>query len=185
MLALPDREVPGMQRGFTLYELLVTMMVAAILLSLGAPSFSNLLTKSQQTAEINALFHAFHRARKESIRRRQVVSLCPSMDGENCHPGTDWSSGWVMFNNVDQDSPPRVDPDEFVILRHQPDPAFRITANRRAFTLRATYRRATNGTFVICHASGRVPAKGLVVSYTGRPRTALTRPDGTPFTCAD
>ena len=185
MLACVDREVPGMQRGFTLYELLVTMTIAAILLSLGAPSFSILLARSQQTAEINALFHAFHRARKESIRRRQVVSLCPSRDGRTCHPGKDWSQGWIMFNNADQDSPPRVDPGEFVVLRHRPDSAFRITANRRAFTLRSTYRRATNGTLVVCHAGARVPPKALVVSYTGRPRTALTRPDGTPFTCAD
>jgi type IV fimbrial biogenesis protein FimT len=173
------------RRGFTLYELLVTMALVAILLTLGLPSFSKTLTKSRQTTEINALFHAIHLARKESIRRRQVVSLCPSSDGETCRPGTDWSSGWILFNNADQDSPPQVDADEFVVLRHHVDPAFRITANRRAFTLRATYKRATNGTFVVCDRSGGVAPKALVISYTGRPRVAPQRPGGGPWSCAD
>lgn len=171
--------------GFTLYELLVTLSLVTILLSLGLPSFSTSLAKSRQTTEINALFHAIHLARKESIRRREVVSLCPSDDGESCRPGLDWSSGWILFNNADQDTPPRVDADEFVVLRHRVDPSFRITANRRAFTLRATHKRATNGTFVVCDTGGRVAPKALVISYTGRPRVAALRPDGGAWSCAD
>lgn len=173
------------RRGFTLYEMLVTMTLVAILASLSLPSFSRALAKSRQTTELNALFHAIHLARKESIRRKQVVSLCPSHDGENCQPGMDWSSGWILFNNADRDSPPQVDRDEFVLLRHRIDPSFRVTANRRAFTLRATHKRATNGTFVVCDAEGRTAPKALIISYTGRPRVAARRPGGGPWSCAD
>jgi type IV fimbrial biogenesis protein FimT len=172
-------------RGFTLYELLMTMLLVAILVSIGLPSFSATLARSRQTAEINALFHAIHLARKESIRRRQVVTLCPSVNGRSCGGKDDWSKGWILFNNTDQDSPPQVDPDEFVVRRHRVDESFRVTANRRAFTLRATYKRATNGTFVVCNRRARVPAKALIVSYTGRPRVADIRPDGEPWSCAD
>ncbi len=172
-------------RGFTLYELLVTMSLVAILVSIGLPSFSGTLARSRQATEINALFHAIHLARKESIRRRQVVTLCPSADGRSCLRQEDWSSGWILFNNADQDSPPEVDEGEFVVLRHHVNESFRVTANRRAFTLRATYKRATNGTFVVCDRRGRVPARALVVSYTGRPRVSDIRPDGEPWSCAD
>lgn len=177
-----------MQRGnfgFTLFELLMTMALAAIILTIGLPSFSNTIARSRQHIEINAVFHAIHLARKESIRRRQVMSLCASHDGLTCSNGTDWSPGWILFNNTDRDSPPQVDPGEAIVRAHRVDETIRIAANRRAFTLRATYRRATNGTLVFCERDDRIPARALVVSYTGRPRVAEARPDGTPYSCAD
>ena len=69
-------------RGFTLYELLMTVGLVALLLAIGLPSFAATLARSRQAVEINALFHAVHLARKESIMRRRVVSLCPSADGQ-------------------------------------------------------------------------------------------------------
>ena len=175
----------GCCRGFTLFELLMTIALAAIVLTLGLPSFSGTLARNRQHVEINALFHAIHLARKESIRRRQVMSLCPSVDLQTCSGSTDWSSGWILFNNADRDSPPQVDPGETVVLMHAVEESLEITANRRAFTLRATFRRATNGTFVFCDRAERIAPRALVVSYTGRPRVAAARPDGTPYRCAD
>ncbi|NIV18333.1 MAG: hypothetical protein GWN47_07935 [Woeseiaceae bacterium] len=171
--------------GFTFYELAITVLVIAILAGAGLPSLSKTIARSRQTAEINALFHAVHLARKESIVRRQVVSICPSHNGLACSPGKDWSRGWIMFNNRDRDEPPRIDAGEPVIQVHQAAQSVRIRANRRSFTLRATQKRATNGTIVVCDAAGRVPPKALVISYTGRPRVALKTPRGKPYTCAD
>ena len=171
--------------GFTLFELLMTVTLAAIVLTLGLPSFSNSIARNRQHVEINALFHAIHLARKESIRRREVMSLCASSDGQTCNAGTDWSSGWILFNNTDRDSPAQADPGEAIVRAHRVDASIRVSANRRAFTLRATYRRATNGTLVFCDSNNRIPARALVVSYTGRPRVASARTDGTPYTCAD
>ena len=171
-------------RGFTLYELIMTIALVGIVLAAGLPAFSSTLARNRQAVEINALFHAIHGARKESIMRRKVVSLCPSSDGRHCEPGMDWSAGWIMFENRDRDSPPTVDPGEAVLQVHRVTGQTRIHANRRGFTLRATYLRATNGTFIVCDRAASIPAKALVISYTGRPRVAFERPDGTPYTCA-
>src|SRR5690606_16814119 len=78
-------------RGFSLYELLVTLAVAVLVLTLGLPSFGGLVADKRLRAETDALLHAIHLARKVSIARRRVVSLCPSPDGSTCVPGTDWS----------------------------------------------------------------------------------------------
>lgn len=171
--------------GFTLYELAITLLAIAIVASLGLPELSRSIARTRQSTEINALFHAIHLARKESIVRRQVVSICPSFDGLTCMPGSDWSGGWIMFNNRDKDEPPRIDAGEPVIQSHRVTEAIRITANRQGFTLRSTEKRATNGTIVVCDVSGRIPAKALVLSYTGRPRVAVETTRGTPYFCAD
>jgi len=170
--------------GYTLYELLMTTTLIALLLALGIPSFSSMTARQQQRVEIDALFHAVHLARKESIMRRKVVSICPSHDGMSCAPGTDWSSGWLMFENSDRDLPPRVDAGEPILQRHKVSDDMIIQANRRGFTLRATFLRATNGTLVVCDSQDRIPAKGLVISYTGRPRVALKKTSGKLYSCA-
>jgi type IV fimbrial biogenesis protein FimT len=171
--------------GYTLFELLLTITIAAIVLAAGVPSMGDLVARSRQSAEVNALFHAIHLARKESIMRRLAVSLCPSADGRRCRPGMDWSAGWIMFENRDRDEPPTVDDGEPVLERHTVDPGIRLTSNRRGYTLRATVLRATNGTLVACDTAGRIPPKALVVSWTGRPRVALETTDGEPYACAD
>jgi type IV fimbrial biogenesis protein FimT len=177
--------MPHLPRGFSLYELLMTFALIAIMLGIGLPSFSGLVARNRMHTEINALFHAIHLARKESIMRHKVVSICPSPDGQSCEPGRDWSSGWIMFENADRDEPPRRDPGEPLLQAHTVAESVRITANRKGFTLRATVKRATNGTFVVCDVAGRTAPRALVVSYTGRPRVAVRTTRGEPYYCSD
>ena len=171
--------------GYSLYELVMTLTLVALLAGLGLPTFGSVLARSKMRVEVNALFHAIHLARKESIMRRRVVSLCPSKDGLRCDPGSDWSAGWLMFENGDRDEPPQRDPGEPLLQAHRVHRAVNITANRRGFTLRATQKRATNGTFVVCDRADRAAPVALVVSYTGRPRTAEQDLRGKPYSCAD
>jgi type IV fimbrial biogenesis protein FimT len=171
--------------GFSLFELMITVLIAAFVLGLGVPSFAHAVAKGRQSAELNALFHGFYLARRESIRRRARVSLCPSTDGVSCAPGRDWSLGWILFENHGDEAPPRRDAGEPLILAHAPGKTLTITANRSGFTSRGIRRRATNGTLVVCDSAGRVRPRGLVVSYTGRPRVAEHAPHGGPLRCAD
>lgn len=171
--------------GYSLLELVMTLAVAALVLTLGLPSFGSLVADKRLHAEVDALFHAIHLARKSSIVRRRVVSICPSADGQSCGELDDWSHGWILFANADRDEPPEVDEGEDVLQVHTVDERVRIAANRRAFTLRATQLRATNGTLVFCDRAGRATARALVVSFTGRPRVAREDTRGRPYACSD
>lgn len=176
---------PTKHRGFTLYELLGTLGLAAIVLTVGLPSFGNIVSNQRLMIEANTLFHAIHQARKESIVRRRVVSLCPTLDGNTCEPDTDWSSGWMMFVNIDRDWPAIRDSDEPILRRYLVGNSIRISANRRSFSLRSTELRATNGTLKFCSRNNRGTARALVISYTGRPRVAYKNSRGEPYSCAD
>ncbi|MFB1487585.1 MULTISPECIES: GspH/FimT family pseudopilin [unclassified Thiocapsa] len=84
-------------RGFTLLELMVTVAIAAILLTLGVPSFRDLVQNNRAATQVNALVTALSLARSEAVRRGQHVSICPSTDQETCTGGDDWDDGWIVF----------------------------------------------------------------------------------------
>jgi type IV fimbrial biogenesis protein FimT len=90
-----------------------------------------------------------------------------------------------MFENTDRDEPPRRDPGEALLQSHRVGENIQVMANRRGFTLRATQKRATNGTFVVCDQADRTVPVALVVSYTGRPRVTRQTRRGEPYSCAD
>ncbi len=171
------------QGAYSLYELLMTLSLFALVMTLGLPSFGKIVASHRLRVEVDALFHAIHLARKESVVRRRVVTICPTRDGQLCDQTLDWSAGWMMFVNHDRSSAQTRQDDEPVLFRSRSNSGIRITANRRIFSLRSTQLRATNGTVVFCDEADRVAPRALVVSYTGRPRVALKDSRGRPYEC--
>ena len=171
--------------GFSLYELIITIGVVALVMSLGVPSFGRMLANHRLKVEVDALFHAVHLARKESVVRRRAVTLCPSPDGQNCVPGFDWSDGWILFVNLDRDAPATRDAGEPLLQRFSVSSHNQVAANRRSFSFRTTALRATNGTLIFCDKARRASPRALVVSYTGRPRVTRENRRGNPYECPD
>jgi len=85
------------RNGFTLIELMVTIAVAAVLLTLAAPSFQSLLISNRLTALTNDLVSDLAFARSEAIKRGVVVSVCVANSTTTCGAGTDWAQGWIVF----------------------------------------------------------------------------------------
>lgn len=170
--------------GFSLYELMITLAVFTVVLTLGLPSFGDIVARNKIRTQVDSLFHAIHLARKESIVRRRVVTLCPSADGQNCDDSMNWSQGWIMFANHDRSTSTTRDAGEPILRQSGALSGIRISANRRSFALRSTELRATNGTFVFCDINDRVTPRALVVSYTGRPRVTLRNSRGKSYRCA-
>ncbi len=69
------------RRGFTLIELMVTIVIAAVLLGLAVPSFSSMMAKSRLEGALNGLSIDLQYARSQSIRTQRTVTLQVSNDG--------------------------------------------------------------------------------------------------------
>ncbi len=89
---------PGGMRGFTLIELMVTLAVMAIVLSLAAPSFASLLASNRMSSQTNEFIGALNLARSEAVRRSQPVALRSNGGDLN------FSTGWKVFTDGDKDS---------------------------------------------------------------------------------
>lgn len=85
------------QVGFTLMELIVTVAIAAILLTIGVPSFQDTMRNNRAATHMNEMMTALNLARSEAAKLGKRVSLCPSTDQATCTGGTDWTKGWIVF----------------------------------------------------------------------------------------
>lgn len=164
--------------GFSAIELLVTLAVGALLLTLAVPAFQSLVLDARLVSAVNRVVHGMHVARQEALKSGADVVVCRSRTGRQCTDEGDWSSGLIVFINRDRDDPPRVDRGEAILQVERALPVQAILANRRAFVFRP-WTRSVNGTLTFCDRRGTARARAVVVSYTGRPRaTAAAAADG-------
>ena len=169
--------------AFTLLDLLVTLAVGAIVLTLAVPTLTNTLHDARRTARVNTFVHSAHLARSEAIKRGVDTVICRSADASTCSDApAAWSAGWIVFVNSDGREPARRDPTEPLILNYR-TPGGTISANRAVFVYRPFGKRATNGTIVFCDHRGSSAARAVIISYTGRPRVSNKDPSGRPLRC--
>jgi type IV fimbrial biogenesis protein FimT len=98
------------RHGFTLVELIVVMALVSILVTMGIPSFREMLRQNQLDANTNALIAGLHLARSEAIKRGVRVTLCKSANGATCVTTGGYQQGWLIFVNPNNNA--LVDPGE-------------------------------------------------------------------------
>ena len=106
--------------GFTLYELMITVAILALILAFGIPNLREFTLNSRMTGTANDLQAAFAMARSEAARVKSNVTICASADpmGTADCDGA-WDQGYIVF--VDENEPyGRRDDDESVLRVHPP-----------------------------------------------------------------
>ncbi|KGE04140.1 GspH/FimT family pseudopilin [Pseudohaliea rubra] len=89
-------------RGFTLVELMITIVVLGILIGLAAPAFRGFVAEQRIRAASMDLQMALTMARSEAVKRNARIELQRSN-------GTDWSGGWRV-----------PDPNDVTLLTYTP-----------------------------------------------------------------
>ena len=87
------------QTGFTLYELLITVLIVGVILTFAVPNLQDFVRNSRMTATANDLHSAFHLARSESSRVKTNITVCASSNAlaaaADC--GGTWDQGYIVF----------------------------------------------------------------------------------------
>jgi type IV fimbrial biogenesis protein FimT len=100
------------QNGFTLYELLVTMLIVGVVMTLGIPNLTEFTKNSRMTSAANDIHATFQLARSEAARAKANITICgsatPLAADADCD-GT-FDQGFIVF--VDLNDPGSVTRDE-------------------------------------------------------------------------
>jgi len=130
VLEMKNRQVT--QRGFTLIELLVTVALVAILMAIAVPSLTTFQRNAELTSAANSLLASINAARSEAMKRGMNALVVPN-DGAN------WSSGWVVFVDVDRSGTYVSSSSDIVIQTNVPPPSYLTVANAGATTAAGLY----------------------------------------------
>lgn len=172
-------------RGFTLWELLCTLSIAAAALTAGVPALRAFVLDARLTADVNGWILAVQLARSEAAKRGRPVIVCKTDDSWRCGSADLLAdAGWMVYVNLDDHYPPRRSETEPLLYVHRAELTGTISSNRPYYEFRPGRRRSTNGTIVFCDSRGTAAARAVIVSYSGRPRVARVDADGHPLKCA-
>jgi len=114
------------EAGLTLVELMVTLFIASILLSLGGTQFSQFMSNNRMAAAANQINIALHTARTEAIKRNGSVTICATKDWNadkpDCEADATFADGAIMFIDAEglDDPNAKVDDGDIVMKAFSP-----------------------------------------------------------------
>ncbi len=173
---------PLPSKGFTLIELMVTIALAAILMSIAAPSFIAFQRNAELTSFANSMVASINAARGEAMKRGRYAMLVPA---DSTH--TQWSSGWIAFVDVDRSQSFDASKDIVVQKREAPPSYLTITPNGTALATPpyimfdasgyATNKSASFGNLTfnivrsdVSSSTSWSETRNVIISVTGRVR---------------
>lgn len=89
--------------GFTLLEVMVTITVAAILVGLALPNFTELIKNNRLLTKSNEMVIAINTARQYAISRSLPVLVCHSANANSASSscggsGSNWNTGYLIYS---------------------------------------------------------------------------------------
>jgi len=172
-------------QSFTLIELVATIAIAGILVTLAIPDFNSIITNSRLTSYANDLVSALNLARSEAVRRGISVTV-RKVDNYSCTnsgAGVNWENGWDVFTDIDNDGKcDAVNGDELIRTYSTLTPFYILRGNNNIsnyIRYLPTGLSNTNGSFVICNNSDGLgipkanTSRLVIIDIVGRVRMGL------------
>ncbi|EJN10041.1 GspH/FimT family pseudopilin [Herbaspirillum sp. YR522] len=149
-----------MRAGFTLVEMMVVVLIAAIVLTAGVPALQQMVRRQRLTGAADDFFHAAHLTRATALRRGRTAEMVPPQ-------GADWRQGWRIVVNGNE------------VLMTRPALAPGIDVSSTAEQARVRYladgRPAVSGTWRFTDGATQ---RWVIINFLGRIRICDPAPTG-------
>lgn len=94
-----EREKMKVSSGVTLIELMVTIAIAAVLLVVAVPSFTEMFVNNRVRTQSDSMMASLAYARSEAISRAARVTVCKSDNRSSCTSASSWNQGWIIITD--------------------------------------------------------------------------------------
>lgn len=159
------------QHGATVLEMLVSVTIISILLSLVTPTTQHILTTNRIVADINSLSTITQRGQFSAVNEQMTVTLCPTQNYSTCT--SSWSNAKMLFSDANENG--QRDSNEALIATSDPLNSSNIISGISSpviFSASGTINQ--NTIIVVCPSDkNRSYASGLILSFFGRIATAI------------
>jgi type IV fimbrial biogenesis protein FimT len=150
------------QKGFTLIELIITLVVLAVVVGMALPAFNEMVIRNRSASLGADIEVVLNYARIEAVKRATRVSICSSTDGATCaHTATDpavWNKGWLVVTDKATTDSAAVDVD--TVLRYWND----ITPNAMISIKTGSGSTAVNVKYVRFNSLGKLASSNVTTA---------------------
>lgn len=155
--------------GFTLLELMVTVAVAAVLVTVATPNLSVWILNNRIVAQINEFSRDINLARSEAVKLGSPVTICNSNDQLSC--AGNWTGGRIVFADTDNDGVR--DAGEPLVVIHEALAGGNTLAGSNRITFDANgFSNGFAGAWTLCDDRGTAHARAVIISNNGQLRLA-------------
>lgn len=170
-------------KGFTLLELITSLTILSLLITIGMPTLADFTVKLKVDREISTLQRLIIFSKNSAINSNTFVTICPLNKVNECT--TDWHLELSVFSDHNKNK--KLEPlNQEVVLRiKEPidsDDKLQYGKNRNALVYGPNGHLAIwggNATFKYCPLNHEDKNRGIVVSRAGRAyTTSATKNDG-------
>lgn len=157
-------------KGFTFIELLVTLVIIAIVVSLGVPSFTRVIERTQFRSELSLLHRTISMARTKATYTGWTIALCPLDAANAC--SNNWTQTLSVFE--DRNSDRKKDADEpiiYIIEASKDDRIVRTFSRNAPITFNPQGNAfGFNGTLTYCQNGSSTLGGTIIIANSGRVR---------------
>jgi len=169
--------------GFTLLELMVSVSILMVLLTLGIPSLNHFTTTMKVDREITTLHRMIMQTKNIAVNSNTNITLCPLNSSNTCT--SDWHMAITMFSDHNKNKKYEPNLNETIIQFKEAIVAtdkLQYGKNRTALVFGPSGHLVIwggNATFKYCPLGHEDKNRGLVVSRAGRVyQTVVHKNDG-------
>lgn len=153
--------------GFSLLELLVTLIAITLLTLWAAPNFQPLILSHQISAQANLLLHGVYVARTTAIEQQVTTLICATSDYITCD--NDWNLPLMIFIDANNNQTRDQEEKQLLSIEGRRNNAINRQGPSSAIRFSMTGTTATPATLRLCTQKSEV-ARSITINLQGRAR---------------
>jgi len=142
-----DRIQRNANRGFSLVELMVTLIIVVILMSVAVPGMTDLYRDARLSTQTDMLIGVLNSARLEAVKQRKDMTVCPlaipATDTACSNSAGDWTKGFGISDGTS------------IIQRVSANGDATVTTTATAIVFRGTFGSTSAAACFALNATGR------------------------------